>query len=460
MKQNINIEAEGNELVLKNKAGDYVIIPKKYRTEVQDMIKDGCHGCIDALVETLPVMEDYAQDGSLLPDWDKIKATLNPKNWEVPDYSDKGDFSTAFATARKAGEKEFMWNNTRYTTNKDTDPIIKNPKNEKDIALNNHYKEYYPEFVKNYNSNRPNVNVDPEINRASYYIRSKTLNVQGYDDETGDFIAELAHHKQKTGIKEDIKSTNEYLRYGDDKRYDKEGTIEYDTHRLIEPALYMQRDGNLSKEDILKLQKYLKVKEDGLLGKDTYKAIVDKYYNKDIIKEYLDNSLINDSSKEFKDKIINQKYPDTYDNTMSSFYLSQIGEDPNINLKGLTHNKEYYYGEDDNWEGAYFDDNQLLKLNPNNKNFDTLALQIELSNRGYKLPKSTKKNGTFDGILGDETKNALIDWQTKNKPKPVVDKATELDKYSKFEYKPYVAVQDNTYVAPKVIIPFEQKKKE
>ena len=73
MKQNINIEAEGNELVLKNKAGDYVIIPKKHRLEVQDMIKDGCHGCIDKLVETLPVMEDYAEDGSLLPDWDKVK---------------------------------------------------------------------------------------------------------------------------------------------------------------------------------------------------------------------------------------------------------------------------------------------------------------------------------------------------------------------------------------------------
>jgi hypothetical protein len=67
MKQNINIEAEGSELILRNKAGDYVIIPKKYRTEVQGMIKDGCHGCIDALVDTLPVMADYAPDGSLIP---------------------------------------------------------------------------------------------------------------------------------------------------------------------------------------------------------------------------------------------------------------------------------------------------------------------------------------------------------------------------------------------------------
>jgi len=116
MKQNINIEAEGNELILKNKAGDYVIIPKKYRLEVQDMIKNGCYGCIDALVETLPVMEDYAEDGSLLPDWDKVKSVLNPKNWGVNDYTDKGDFNTAYNSARQAGKKEFMWNNKRFST--------------------------------------------------------------------------------------------------------------------------------------------------------------------------------------------------------------------------------------------------------------------------------------------------------------------------------------------------------
>jgi peptidoglycan hydrolase-like protein with peptidoglycan-binding domain len=65
----------------------------------------------------------------------------------------------------------------------------------------------------------------------------------------------------------------------------------------------------------------------------------------------------------------------------------------------------------------YYTDKELLELDINKKNFDTLALQIELSNRGYKLPKSTKKDGTFDGIWGDETKSALLDWQTKNKIK-------------------------------------------
>ncbi len=92
MKQNINIEAEGNELILKNKAGDYVIIPKKYRLEVQDMIKENCHSCIDKLVETLPVMEDYAQDGSLYseyltPDSPPKKHPLDPNpDGSLPSY--------------------------------------------------------------------------------------------------------------------------------------------------------------------------------------------------------------------------------------------------------------------------------------------------------------------------------------------------------------------------------------
>lgn len=67
MKQNINIEAEGSELILRNKVGDYVIIPKKHRTDVLSMIDENQHERIDALVDKLPVMEDYADDGSLIP---------------------------------------------------------------------------------------------------------------------------------------------------------------------------------------------------------------------------------------------------------------------------------------------------------------------------------------------------------------------------------------------------------
>lgn len=40
---------------------------------------------------------------------------LNPKNWGVTDYDTK-EFSEAFAKARQAGDKEFLWNGNRYNT--------------------------------------------------------------------------------------------------------------------------------------------------------------------------------------------------------------------------------------------------------------------------------------------------------------------------------------------------------
>jgi len=65
----------------------------------------------------------------------------------------------------------------------------------------------------------------------------------------------------------------------------------------------------------------------------------------------------------------------------------------------------------------YYSDKELSELDINKKNFNTLNLQRELNNRGYELPKSTKEDGSFDGIWGDETKNALLDYQSKNKKK-------------------------------------------
>lgn len=69
--RNLRVEAEGEELVLKNSAGDHVIIPKKYRRKAQRMLERGCHDCIDRMVATLPTVADYAEDGSLYPNDDE-----------------------------------------------------------------------------------------------------------------------------------------------------------------------------------------------------------------------------------------------------------------------------------------------------------------------------------------------------------------------------------------------------
>jgi len=60
MKYNIDVNVEGEEIAIKNSHGDLAIIPKDKKDWVKQKLSEGCHGCVDSLVETLPVMEDYA----------------------------------------------------------------------------------------------------------------------------------------------------------------------------------------------------------------------------------------------------------------------------------------------------------------------------------------------------------------------------------------------------------------
>jgi hypothetical protein len=67
------IEAEGGEILLKNSHGDIVIIPKKDKNKIESLVNDGCGECIDSYVNTLPIMKNYAKDGSVIPKGSKIK---------------------------------------------------------------------------------------------------------------------------------------------------------------------------------------------------------------------------------------------------------------------------------------------------------------------------------------------------------------------------------------------------
>ncbi len=73
MKYNIDVNVEGGEIAIRNSHGDLAIIPKGKINWVKQKLSEGCHDCIDKLVETLPVMEDYAQDGSLFPNGEEVE---------------------------------------------------------------------------------------------------------------------------------------------------------------------------------------------------------------------------------------------------------------------------------------------------------------------------------------------------------------------------------------------------
>lgn len=78
--KNITVEAEHGELILKNKAGDHVIIPAEKRALVSLRMAQGCHSCIDEIVNSLPVAKKYAEMGSLYPEDDvPKKGVVAPK---------------------------------------------------------------------------------------------------------------------------------------------------------------------------------------------------------------------------------------------------------------------------------------------------------------------------------------------------------------------------------------------
>lgn len=147
MKKKLQVEAEGGELILKNKAGDYVIIPKKYRLEVEDMIKDGCNGCIDALVETLPVSEEYAADGTLIPS--------DPKQVKIK----QGNTVKTLSTSSKE-YKELYPRVMAY--DKERDQYIAGQMPEVTVTAT---QDYYQTFRKGYLKRNPNSD-NTKINQS------------------------------------------------------------------------------------------------------------------------------------------------------------------------------------------------------------------------------------------------------------------------------------------------------
>ena len=80
---NKNIEVEGREIAIRNSHGDLAIIPKNKVNWVKQKLSEGCHDCIDSLVETLPIASQYAQDGSVYPPGKKVK--VNQDN-QIKEY--------------------------------------------------------------------------------------------------------------------------------------------------------------------------------------------------------------------------------------------------------------------------------------------------------------------------------------------------------------------------------------
>ena len=385
------IEAEGSELILRNEHGDYAIIPKKHRREVSDMVKENCHRCIDNFVETLPVMESYAQDGSLLPSWDKIKSTLNPYNLAVSDYTDKySNKDKAFAAARKAGEKEYLYKGVRYTTDYAGTP--QQQLNETGTTNNE---------IKQINTANTAHALFGNVGKYFFDINDKDIQESPYKPSINSSKKYYTYNKH-------TKKREEYI--PEEKYYTRAGMKNDVFKDLTSENVKKQYNHTEEFDDI-----YNALKSNGFDRKHDANNAFPK--NKAGYK-----GIYNVGHGSFKGQINFGRYivdaGEDENGRYISFYddydwngLESHQKYPEYNEKKISFYDRIYENEWHRLQNKKYSDKELLKLDINKKNFDVLSLQKALFDKGYKLTKSIKADGSFDGILGKETKAALLDYK-------------------------------------------------
>lgn len=334
---------------------------------------------------------------------EKIKGSiLNLKNWGVSDYTDKGDFDSAYSSARKAGEKEFMWNNKRYSTDIPNSNMIN-----KYIANN-----IYPYGYWNTPKSKFKIDYDELMNLKYYnngiYTTDKKLNIDDIKkitrNEKGESAYDLYRSKGKSsspGYPKDLDASYDALSIFNNQPQKHNSFIE---------SKYKPSD---SKNPNMKYysfnDKYSKQIEDDLFLYNNRGFINDKKNKRQVTGSIIAGASLKDYQYS-KGKDDRGDYIAYYDINDYGNILDVIPNTNPFEIYGRIYYKDYN-GQN---KRMYYSDKELSELDVNKKNFDTLALQRELSNRGYKLPKSTKSDGTFDGIWGDEIKNALLDYQINN----------------------------------------------
>lgn len=357
MYKNIKVEAEHNELILENSHGDKVIIPANKRNWVKQKLLEGCHNCIDSLVETLPIASQYAQDGSLLPGW------LNPKNWGVPDYTSK--YKTQSEAYKNAPDKsEFLYNGIRIKKDIDAD-------NRKSAYLQN--KNYWREY-KNYLSE---IYADDEIEKR-------------YNDAL-DLHYKYGNPKIRLLSDDDAKSNKYGTSYSNNLQGGRSNFTLDNTMNI-----FYNKAGKFDRETM-----FNNYKQELLHARQ----LKDMGYAK----------FVEHQKEDFNRNNISGYNKEDYDKKMYSD-LKSIEGVHKLQTQGINerYNRDYDLEEDSKYKKERYEILSKYKnteFHPYENQGDIRVVQKALVEQGYKLPKSTKKDGSFDGIFGDETKNALLEYQ-------------------------------------------------
>lgn len=327
--------------------------------------------------------------------WNDVTTSLDPRNWGINDYTHAGSRNQAFGKARLRGDEKFLYNGKRYNSRKDTDNLKIVGEGGSDAA--DLISTEYPELEKliNRGSGIGAITFDgTSIEEATRAFYSPNKNIIGLGNDklsiVSNLISEVAHLKDP-----ELRNSQTHKRAIEDKEkygeevYNIKGTSEYKAHTLYEPGIAMTAYGNLTQNDIKRIQKHLGTEEDGYFGEKTYEALRGKYRNQ--------------LTKENKQFMVETPGLTTYNTDPILNYLKLVSKE--VPLKGVP------WIHKDSTGQPFYSDNALRSINPDDKDsFSTNLLQYALNSRRDKSAEIRA-----DGIYGNETKKALIDWQAKNK---------------------------------------------
>lgn len=328
----------------------------------------------------------YGQDGG----W---KTYLNPKNWGVDDFSKEKDFDSAYKKARQQGLKEFLFKGERYNTNYKGTP----QQQLRETGITNNQLHDRGKFEKRLGENLSPVSYNNMPNRV---YKGSILNEKDpRRQEIEDILSLESDHEEKSILQKRMDAYNLYV--GLPQEYN---TFSVSKYRPSKEKNKNSQYYSLNNEDfenyILNNIQYSSVMKG--LGKEYLRYRNEKYSDVDD-KNFVMGNYTTAFNKDDRGDYIS--YYDKWD-------LFPIDFGKPFEIYDRIYLKDY---GDGNLKKMYYTEEELKNLSSSKKNFDTLALQRELSNRGYSLPKSRQKDGRFDGILGDETITALKEWQEKNK---------------------------------------------
>ena len=297
--------------------------------------------------------------------YEKIKSMINPYNWGVKDYSNESEFNSAYKKAKMGGLDEFMWNNKRYA--------VKDIQNWEMSEKNN------PDFFKNYLKN---------------FLKSK--HPKDYEKRYKDILD--LHYKYG----------NPYVRIGNPNE-----TKDYGRANFINDLNTMNIYGvnqDPSKTEI-----------------DTF-SLIDDYIQellharqlKDLGKESFEKKQLEDFKKHnvYYDKKTNKwvSYDNMY-NDLKSIEGVHHAQGPALSIRMLYRNYGFEESpKEKQFRASVLRDYKNKSFHPYENQDELRMIQKALNESGYDMSKSLKKDGTYDGIFGKQTKSALESFRGSKKP--------------------------------------------